>query len=83
MQRPSLTRTLKNMQQRRLISRKKSKEDQRYFLISLTKLGRDTFERAAPHSVQEYQHIKKVFGEKKLEQLYSLLNELSEKLEKE
>lgn len=83
MQRSSLTRTLKNMQTRRLISRKKSKTDQRYFHISITQTGHRLFHKAAPHSEQEYNHIKKVFGTKKLEQLYSLLNELSEKLEKE
>jgi len=77
---PSLTRILRNLQKRGLISRRRSKKDQRYAFISITPRGRALFARVAPSSEKEYARIAEKFGEDRLEQLYRLLDELRQSL---
>ncbi len=74
---PSLTRILRNLQQRGLISRKKSNQDQRYAYISITDKGYRLFREVAPKSEQEYARITERFGADRLEELYQILDELS------
>jgi len=70
---PSATRTVKNLQARNIVARTRSAKDQRRAFISLTPLGRDIFERFAPHSEREYARITKLLGSENMELLYSLL----------
>ena len=49
--------------------------------MSITELGRDLIAQLAPESEARYQYIEARYGREKLEQLYQLLNDLSESLD--
>ncbi len=80
---PSLSRILQNLEQRALIRRVQSTQDNRRSLISLTEDGHALFAKVEPQSVERYNHITETFGYGKLELLYELLDELVEKIDKE
>ena len=48
---PSATRTVRNLQARKIVARKRAAQDQRRAFISLTPLGREIFESFAPDSL--------------------------------
>ncbi|MBU2964545.1 homoprotocatechuate degradation operon regulator HpaR [Amphritea sp. 2_MG-2023] len=75
---PSLTGIIKRLEQQGYIKRKKSDEDQRRTLLSLTDKALDLFERLSPDVETQYQAFTKLYGEEKLEQLTKLLKELAE-----
>jgi homoprotocatechuate degradation regulator HpaR len=77
---PSATRTIKNLQARKLVTRTRSNSDQRRAFISLTKRGRELFSQFAPHSEKEYARITKLMGSSEMQQLYVLLRQVTEKL---
>lgn len=77
---PSATRTIKNMQARKLVSRSRSNSDQRRAYISLTPQGRELFLKIAPQSEAEYGRITKLVGEDNMQKLYDLLREVTERL---
>ena len=77
---PSMSRIIKNLQGRGLISRRASETDLRSSLISITPEGVALVEMMSPQSEARYEHITKVFGYGKLELLYELLEELTTKL---
>lgn len=74
---PSATRTVKNLQTRKIVARKRSANDQRRAFISLTPLGREIFESFAPHSEREYARITNLVGPDNMELLYELLGRVS------
>ncbi|MEM7218401.1 MAG: homoprotocatechuate degradation operon regulator HpaR [Pseudomonadota bacterium] len=80
---PSLTRIVRNLEQRALVSRTTVASDARRFRIFLSTAGRDLFRTIAPHSEERYQHITQTFGAQRLEQLYALLDELVTELDAE
>lgn len=77
---PSLSRILKNMLERDLIERRTDPRDQRRSLISLTQQGEALFDELAPWNEARYDHIERILGKEKLEQLYALLDETIDKL---
>lgn len=77
---PSLSRILQNLEQRGIVRRAAVPGDQRRAAISLTAKGRKLFDQIAPMSEQRYAFITERFGYGKLELLYELLDELTEKL---
>lgn len=74
---PSATRTIRNLEKRKIVARTRSSKDQRRAFISLTPAGRQTFEGFVPHSVKEYGRITKLVGEQNMEQLYELLGRVT------
>lgn len=78
---PSLSRIISKLEERRLITRNLCSEDQRRSLIKLTAKGNKLVMVMLPESEERLEHISKVLGDEKLGHLYSLLNELVEKLE--
>lgn len=77
---PSATRTVKNLQTRKIVSRSRSEHDQRRAYISLTQAGRQLFHTVAPQSEAEYARLTELIGEEKMQHLYELLRHLNERL---
>ncbi|GGK60373.1 homoprotocatechuate degradation operon regulator HpaR [Amphritea balenae] len=75
---PSLTGIIKRLEQQGYIKRRKSEEDQRRTLISLTEQALDLFERISPDVDARYKAFTDQFGEEKLLQLAELLHDLTE-----
>ena len=75
---PSLTGILNRMLEMKLISKNKSTEDQRIYLISLTEVGKKCFEHQVVKMEETYKKIQKEYGEEKMQTLMQLLKELSE-----
>jgi homoprotocatechuate degradation regulator HpaR len=78
---PSLSRILQNLEGRELVRRGAVPTDQRRSAIFITRKARRIFDEIAPKSEQRYQFITERFGYGKLELLYELLDELTQKLE--
>jgi homoprotocatechuate degradation regulator HpaR len=74
---PSATRTVKNLQARKIVARNRSDKDQRRSFISLTPLGREIFESFAPRSEREYARITQLLGADNMELLYELLGRVT------
>ena len=79
---PSLSRILKDLEQRRLIHRRTPHQDQRRGLISISDQGRALVERAGSHSEAIYTEITRRFGAERLSDLQGLLHELEVALAK-
>ncbi len=77
---PSLSRILRFLGERRLVTRRAVNADQRRHAVRLTAAGRRLFQRIAPASEAIYRDLEEAFGEKSLEQLYALLSELEQAL---
>lgn len=77
---PSLSRILQNLEKRGLITRRVAAHDQRRAVISATEAGRDLVALIAPHSERHYQEIERLVGPAKLEELYVLLDDLTQGL---
>lgn len=77
---PSMSRIIQNLERRSLVSRQASADDMRCTQIRLTEEGARLVRIMAPQSEERYAHITRVFGYGKLELLYELLDELTEKL---
>ncbi len=73
---PSMSRIIKNLESRQLIKRESVENDQRCTALYLTPKGRELFKLIAPKSEERYDYITQKFGDKKLERLYKLLDEL-------
>jgi homoprotocatechuate degradation regulator HpaR len=73
---PSLSRILKDLEERDLIHRRKPKEDMRRGLISISEQGRALIEQAGGHSEAIYAEITRRFGTEKLTRLQETLHEL-------
>lgn len=77
---PSLSRIVQHLEKRGLISRRTSSHDQRRSMLTLTPEGVELVKLMAPQSEARYAKITEVFGYGKLELLYELLDELTNKL---
>ena len=80
---PSLSRIIQHLVKRGLIERRTSELDMRRSMISLSEQGINLVNVMAPQSEARYEQITKIFGYGKLELLYELLDELTEKLSAE
>jgi len=78
---PSLSRILRNLEDRKLIRRKSCTEDQRRSLISISAKGRGLVDKIAPVSEQRYDEIARRFGKRNLADLYEMLGQLIECLD--
>ncbi|MBT3428645.1 MAG: homoprotocatechuate degradation operon regulator HpaR [Gammaproteobacteria bacterium] len=78
---PSLSRIIRNLEQRTLIRRSQSETDNRRSVIALTAAGQKLFNEIAPVSVEHYNGITEKFGYGKLELLYELLDEIVAKID--
>ena len=77
---PSATRTIKNLQARKIVTRTRSSADQRRAFISLTAHGRELFDSLAPVNEAEYARITNLIGEPEMQELYELLRRVTQKL---
>lgn len=75
---PSLTGILKRLQQQGYVQRRKSEEDQRRTIISLTDKANELFQRISPEVEASYKAFTERYSEKKLKELMDMLKELSE-----
>lgn len=73
---PSLSRILRNLEDRKLIRRRSCPDDQRRQLISISARGRGLVDKIAPISEQRYDEISRRFGKKNLADLYGKLAQL-------
>ena len=70
---PSLTRMLKALKTRKLITVRKDKNDGRRALVSITPAARGLINEISPESASIYREIEATFGKKEMEQLLDLL----------
>ena len=73
---PSLTGIISRLEQQGYIQRRRSPEDQRRVLISLTDKAKEMFDRISPVLEERYQEITRQFSKENMEQLNKLLNQL-------
>ena len=73
---PSLSRILANLEGRELITRKPDRRDQRRSSVALAPAGLALFGKVAPESEEIYGLVEKSFGDGRLTELLTLLNEL-------
>lgn len=73
---PSLSRILRDLEERRLIDRRTLKEDLRRSVVSITSKGLRLIEAVAPSSEAIYAEITRRYGAEKLAELQALLQEL-------
>lgn len=77
---PSMSGIVQRLEVKALVQRKENSYDQRSSLISLTPAGETILQLLMPRLNLRYQQIQEQLGEEKLEQLYTLLLELEDKL---
>lgn len=75
---PSLTGIISRLEQQGYTQRRRSNEDQRRILISLTEKAEDMFTRVTPLLEARYQEITEQFTQENLDQLSELLNQLTQ-----
>jgi len=73
---PSLSRILRDMEARALISRKSVDSDLRRAVVSIERKGLRLIAQHAPHSESIYHDIERRFGRERLVQLFALLEKL-------
>ena len=73
---PSLTGIISRLEQQGYIPRRRSPEDQRRVLISLTEEAKEMFARISPTLQETYQEITRQFSPESMEELDKLLNKL-------
>ncbi|GAA0791968.1 homoprotocatechuate degradation operon regulator HpaR [Marinobacterium sediminicola] len=73
---PSLTGIISRLEQQDYIQRRRSPEDQRRVLISLTDKAKEMFDKVRPTLEARYQEITDQFSRENMEQLDKLLNML-------
>jgi homoprotocatechuate degradation regulator HpaR len=76
----SLSRILRDLGDRGLISRRTSDEDLRRGLVSISDKGMALIEEASPHTVRVNAEIERLFGTERMENLRTLLAELEQAL---
>ena len=74
---PSLTRIIRTLEERGLITKRKDGSDGRKIILDITPAGRKIIEEVAPESGLIYEAIEKRFGKQKLVLLLDLLEELA------
>lgn len=76
---PSLTRILRNLEGRGLVSRRRG-ADGRVAVIAISASGRRLIDKVAPHSEALYADIAAAVGPDRIEALYALLEEVDARL---
>ncbi len=74
---PSLTRMLRALEERGLITRHKDKDDGRRVLLTLAPAGQAVIDEVMPDSRRVYADIDARFGKKRVEALLDMLEELA------
>ena len=74
---PSMTRILKTLEEREMITRSEHPNDKRRVLVDITDQARQAITIAAAQSNAAYAEIENLYGKKKLNELMSLLDELA------
>ncbi|WP_145925947.1 homoprotocatechuate degradation operon regulator HpaR [Shinella sp. HZN7] len=74
---PSLTRMLRSLEERGLITRHKDKEDGRRVLLRLAPVGQAVIDEVMPDSRRVYADIDARFGAERVEELLDMLEELA------
>ncbi|WP_011580153.1 MULTISPECIES: homoprotocatechuate degradation operon regulator HpaR [Chelativorans] len=77
---PSVSRILKDLEERGLVVRRSSAADLRRGLISLSPRGQQLIDKAGERSEIIYAEITRRFGQERLQMLYTLLSELEAEL---
>ena len=73
---PSLTRIIKALEERRLITRNRVKDDGRRALLAITPSGVALIEDLAPERIAIYEAIEGRYGAEQYEQLFDMLESL-------
>lgn len=74
---PSLTRIVRDLEERTLLHRSPDENDQRRSCILISSEGRALIKRVGPYSEQHYQEIAEAIGTENLEDLYEKLEALA------
>ena len=77
---PSMSRILKELENRKLIVRQTTHEDARKINVAITAAGLRLIEKVAPHSEFVYGQISSRYGAKKLATLQAMLRDLEDAL---
>jgi homoprotocatechuate degradation regulator HpaR len=80
---PSMSRILKDLENRKLIVRQTTDEDARKINVTITAAGLRLIEKVAPHSEFIYAQISSRYGAKRLATLQEMLGDLEEALSSE
>lgn len=78
---PSVTRILKDLVERGLVTRAANPKDGRGAIVSLSKSGKDLIEETASHTAQLLSLYRRKFGDKRLKKLISELKALTVAIE--
>ena len=73
---PSLTRIIRNLEDRKLIKRKKDARDGRRVILEIAPVGAALIKNALPETAAAYQRLEARFGAAKLNALLDLLDEV-------
>jgi homoprotocatechuate degradation regulator HpaR len=74
---PSLTRIIRSLEERGIISKAKDDNDGRRVLLQITSAGMAIIEEVAPESRLIYDRLERRFGRQKIEQLLDMLDEVA------
>lgn len=78
---PSLTRIVRDLEERELVRRSPDQHDQRRSHISISSEGRALIRRVGPYSERHYREIAEAIGVETLEDLYNKLEALADVLD--
>lgn len=78
---PSLSRIIRDLEQRKLVTKTVHEEDLRRYVVTLSPTGQQLFDAIAPHCEAVYATIRTALGNEKLKQLHALLIELETRLD--
>lgn len=73
---PSLTRIIRNLEDRKLIKRKKDASDGRRVILEIAPMGAALIKKALPETAAAYERLEARFGATKLNALLDLLDEV-------
>ncbi len=79
---PSLTRILKYLENENIVKRTGDAKDLRRSVFSLTKKGKQIIAKVAPETESLYREIELLFGVKEFDEILSLLENFSRKIDK-
>lgn len=74
---PSLTRIIRNLEERKLIKRKKDASDGRRVILEIAPMGAALIKKALPETAAAYERLEERYGSTRLNSLLDLLDEVS------
>jgi homoprotocatechuate degradation regulator HpaR len=77
---PSLSRIIRDLEQRELITRRSAENDMRRAIVAISPKGLTLIEMVSPQSESIYAEISRLFGETKLNLLQDMLRELEQRM---